>query len=96
MDFHFFSKGFLPSPVNLVIFLYWGGPVPYLELFWVGPVKENTLYLPPLQNTLKEQSQRLVTFETFDQSDEDDEKCYLVIKVEIQGGFFYWSHPEKF
>ena len=28
-------------------------------------------YLPPLQNTLKEQSQRLVTFETFDQSDEE-------------------------
>ena len=40
MDFHFFSKGLLPSPVNLVIFMYWGGPVPYLELFWVGPVKK--------------------------------------------------------
>ena len=27
-------------------------------------------YVPPLENTLKEQSQRLVTFKTFDQSDE--------------------------
>ena len=35
----------MPSPVNLVIFLYWVGPVPYLELFWVGPVKKTTLYL---------------------------------------------------
>ena len=25
-------------------FFCWGGPVPYLELFWVGPVKINTLY----------------------------------------------------
>ena len=43
LDFHFLV-GFLPSPVNLVIFSYWGGPVPYLELFGVGPVKWNTLY----------------------------------------------------
>ena len=27
-------------------------------------------YVPPLANTLKERSQGLVTFETFDQSDE--------------------------
>ena len=27
-------------------------------------------YVPPLENTLKERSKRLVTFETFDQSDE--------------------------
>ena len=27
-------------------------------------------YVPPLENTLKERSERLVTFETFDQSDE--------------------------
>ena len=30
----------MPSPVNLVIFSYWGGPVPYLELFGGGPVKK--------------------------------------------------------
>ena len=23
------------------------GPVPYLELFWAGPVKKNTLYIYP-------------------------------------------------
>ena len=28
----------------LVIFCYWVGPVPYLELFGVGPVEKNTLY----------------------------------------------------
>ena len=28
-------------------------------------------YVPPLENTLKERSKRLVTFETFDQSDEE-------------------------
>ena len=38
MDFHFFS-----------FFLYWVGPVAYLELFWVGPVKKNTLYIDPSQ-----------------------------------------------
>ena len=27
------------GPVYLVIFSYWGGPVPYLELFGGGPVK---------------------------------------------------------
>ena len=32
------------GPVYLVIFSCWGGPVPYLELFWVGPVKKTTLY----------------------------------------------------
>ena len=26
--------------MNLVIFLCWVGPVPYLELLWVGPVKK--------------------------------------------------------
>ena len=31
------------GPVYLVIFSCWGGPVPYLELFWVGPVKKTTL-----------------------------------------------------
>ena len=35
------------GPVYLVIFSYWGGPVPYLELFGGGPVKKNTLYIPP-------------------------------------------------
>ena len=39
----------MPSPVNIVIFLYWVGPVPYLELFWVGPVKKITLYIFNLQ-----------------------------------------------
>ena len=34
----------MPSPMSLVIFLYWVGPVPYLELFRVGPVKKITLY----------------------------------------------------
>ena len=33
------------GPVYLVIFCYWVGPVPYLELFGVGPVEKNTLYL---------------------------------------------------
>ena len=33
------------GPVYLVIFSCWGGPVPYLELFWVGPVKKTTLYI---------------------------------------------------
>ena len=28
-----------------VIFLYWVGPVPYLELFGAGPVEKNTLYI---------------------------------------------------
>ena len=28
----------------LVIFCYWVGPVPYLELFGAGPVEKNTLY----------------------------------------------------
>ena len=32
------------GPVYLVIFSCWGGPIPYLELFWVGPVKKTTLY----------------------------------------------------
>ena len=32
------------GPVYLVIFCYWVGPVPYLELFGVGPVEKNTLY----------------------------------------------------
>ena len=32
------------GPVYLVIFSCWGGPVPYLELFWAGPVKKTTLY----------------------------------------------------
>ena len=34
----------MPSLVNLVIFLFWVGPVPYSELFWAGPVKKVTLY----------------------------------------------------
>ena len=29
----------------LVIFCYWVGPVPYLELFGAGPVEKNTLYV---------------------------------------------------
>ena len=29
----------------LVIFCYWVGPVPYLELFGAGPVEKNTLYI---------------------------------------------------
>ena len=33
------------GPVYLVIFCYWVGPVPYLELFGVGPVEKNTLYI---------------------------------------------------
>ena len=33
------------GPVYLVIFCYWVGPVPYLELFGVGPVEKNTLYV---------------------------------------------------
>ena len=33
------------GPVYFVIFSYWGGPVPYLELFGGGPVKRNTLYM---------------------------------------------------
>ena len=33
------------GPVYFVIFSYWGGPVPYLELFGGGPVKWNTLYV---------------------------------------------------
>ena len=32
--------------VYLVIFCYWVGPVPYLELFGAGPVEKNTLYKP--------------------------------------------------
>ena len=28
----------------LVIFCYWVGPVPYLELFGAGPAEKNTLY----------------------------------------------------
>ena len=28
------------GPVYLVIFCCWVGPVPYLELFWAGPVKK--------------------------------------------------------
>ena len=40
-----FLQGFLPTFVNLVIFLYWAGPVPYLEFFWAGPVKKLTLYV---------------------------------------------------
>ena len=28
-----------------VIFCYWVGPVPYLELFGAGPVEKNTLYI---------------------------------------------------
>ena len=34
----------------LVIFCYWVGPVPYLELFGVGPVEKNTLYVLLSQN----------------------------------------------
>ena len=30
------------GPVYLVIFCYWVGPVPYLELFGAGPVEKNT------------------------------------------------------
>ena len=30
--------------MNLVIFLYWVGPAPFLELFWAGPVKKVTVY----------------------------------------------------
>ena len=30
----------MPSSANLVIFLYWLGPVPYFELFWAAPVKK--------------------------------------------------------
>ena len=33
------------GPVYLVIFCCWVGPVPYLELFWAGPVKKITLYI---------------------------------------------------
>ena len=33
------------GPVYLVIFCYWVGPVPYLELYGVGPVEKNTLYI---------------------------------------------------
>ena len=33
------------GPVYLVIFCCWVGPVPYLELFWAGPVKKVTLYI---------------------------------------------------
>ena len=33
------------GPVYLVIFCYWVGPVPYLELFGAGPVEKNTLYM---------------------------------------------------
>ena len=33
------------GPVYLVIFCYWVGPVPYLELFGAGPVEKNTLYI---------------------------------------------------
>ena len=32
----------------LVIFCYWVGPVPYLELFGAGPVEKNTLYIADL------------------------------------------------
>ena len=35
------------GPVYFVIFSYWGGPVPYLELFGGRPVKKNTLYDNP-------------------------------------------------
>ena len=34
----------------LVIFCYWVGPVPYLELFGVGPVEKNTLYIKSKHN----------------------------------------------
>ena len=33
------------GPVYFVIFSYWRGPVPYLDLFGGGPVKKNTLYI---------------------------------------------------
>ena len=37
------SSVYWMGPVYLVIFCYWVGPVPYLELFGVGPVEKNTL-----------------------------------------------------
>ena len=42
--------------MNLVIFLYWVGPVPYLELFWAGPVKINTLYIEVVSHLMHPQS----------------------------------------
>ena len=39
------------GPVYLVIFCYWVGPVPYLELFGAGPVEKNTLYSSHLSST---------------------------------------------
>ena len=33
--------------MNLIIFLYWVGPVSYLELFWAGPVKKTPCTNPP-------------------------------------------------
>ena len=38
------SSVYWMGPVYLVIFCYWVGPVPYLELFGAGPVEKNTLY----------------------------------------------------
>ena len=37
------SSVYWMGPVYLVIFCYWVGPVPYLELFGAGPVEKNTL-----------------------------------------------------
>ena len=41
------------SPVAM--FLYWAGLVPYLELFWAGPVKKITLYYISFDNEDEDQ-----------------------------------------
>ena len=47
MDFHFLV-GIFAIFGELGNFLYWMGPVPYLELFWAGPVKTFTPYMDML------------------------------------------------
>ena len=36
-------------------FFCWGGPVPYLELFWVGPVKKHPVVWPKLFTSVLEE-----------------------------------------
>ena len=37
------------EPVYLIIFHYWAGPVPYLELFWVKPVRKKHPVFPKIK-----------------------------------------------
>ena len=44
---------FVQLPITLYsCIVHWVGPVPYLELFWAGPVKKDTLYMVKLVENL--------------------------------------------